>query len=189
MIPRSGAARQRGSTTLIGQVCSARLRRGARDHLSLAVFTAAGEGATGLGARYDSPVGADWGGGAACRDGSDGARVVHVVTLDETAAACPGCGLVLEDVRDQLLCSPHPTGPRGGRPMDVVVTKPTVRPARPRPVWSRSACRGRCRGRCRRSGPLGVVAPGGNGQVVPAGAAAVGTGRTPPRGHRQRRRR
>jgi transposase len=37
----------------------------------------------------------------------DGARVVHVVTASETAAACPSCGVVSSSVRGQVVSSPR----------------------------------------------------------------------------------
>ena len=37
----------------------------------------------------------------------DGARVVHVVTVSETAAACPSCGVVSTSVKGQVATSPR----------------------------------------------------------------------------------
>ena len=37
---------------------------------------------------------------------ADGTRVVHVVTADETAAACPGCGVVSTAVKERVTTSP-----------------------------------------------------------------------------------
>lgn len=37
---------------------------------------------------------------------TDGFRVVHVVTADETAAACPGCGVVSSSVKERVSTSP-----------------------------------------------------------------------------------
>ena len=36
----------------------------------------------------------------------DGTRVVHVATADETAAACPGCGVVSTSVKEHVTTSP-----------------------------------------------------------------------------------
>ena len=36
----------------------------------------------------------------------DGTRVVHVATADETAAACPGCGVVSTSVKEHVKTSP-----------------------------------------------------------------------------------
>jgi transposase len=43
----------------------------------------------------------------------DGTRVVHVVTADEAAAACPGCGVVSSSVKEHVTTSPRdiPYGP------------------------------------------------------------------------------
>lgn len=38
--------------------------------------------------------------------GQDGTRVVHVVTADETAAACPGCGVVSSSVKEYATTCP-----------------------------------------------------------------------------------
>jgi transposase len=47
----------------------------------------------------------------------DGARVVHVVTTDPTAAACPGCGVVSTSVKEQVTTAPRdiPYGEQGLR--------------------------------------------------------------------------
>lgn len=37
---------------------------------------------------------------------ADGTRVVHVVTADEAAAACPGCGVVSRSVKEHTVTSP-----------------------------------------------------------------------------------
>jgi transposase len=37
----------------------------------------------------------------------DGARVVHVITAEETAAVCPGCGVVSASVKERVTTSPH----------------------------------------------------------------------------------
>ena len=37
---------------------------------------------------------------------AEGIRVVHVVTADEAAAACPGCGVVSTSVKEQVRTSP-----------------------------------------------------------------------------------
>jgi transposase len=37
---------------------------------------------------------------------ADGTRVVHVVTADEAAAACPGCGVVSRSVKERTMTSP-----------------------------------------------------------------------------------
>ncbi len=37
---------------------------------------------------------------------ADGTRVVHVVTADDTAAACPGCGVVSTSVKEHVMTSP-----------------------------------------------------------------------------------
>ncbi|MGE5761148.1 MAG: ISL3 family transposase [Gemmatimonadota bacterium] len=37
---------------------------------------------------------------------ADGARVVHVVTADQAAAACPGCGVVSTSVKEHMTTSP-----------------------------------------------------------------------------------
>lgn len=49
---------------------------------------------------------------------ANGLRVVHVVTADETAAACPGCGVVSTSVKERVITSPKdiPYGPH-----DIVV--------------------------------------------------------------------
>ncbi|WP_239656862.1 transposase family protein [Mycobacterium riyadhense] len=36
-----------------------------------------------------------------------GTRVVHVVTAEPTAAACPGCGVVSTSVKEQVTTSPR----------------------------------------------------------------------------------
>jgi len=36
----------------------------------------------------------------------EGARVVHVVTAEEAAAACPGCGVVSTSVKEYVTTSP-----------------------------------------------------------------------------------
>lgn len=38
--------------------------------------------------------------------GDDGARVVHVITAEEAAAACPGCGVVATSVKEYVSTSP-----------------------------------------------------------------------------------
>ncbi|KAA8955108.1 ISL3 family transposase, partial [Mycobacterium sp.] len=38
---------------------------------------------------------------------ADGTRVVHVVTAEETAAACPGCGVVSSSVKERVCTSPR----------------------------------------------------------------------------------
>jgi transposase len=45
--------------------------------------------------------------------GDDGARVVHVVTDESSAAACPGCGVVATSVKEYVSTSPKdiPYGP------------------------------------------------------------------------------
>jgi len=44
---------------------------------------------------------------------ADGARVVHVLTADQAAAACPGCGVVSVSVKEHVMTSPKdiPYGP------------------------------------------------------------------------------
>jgi transposase len=44
---------------------------------------------------------------------ADGTRVVHVVTADEAAAACPACGVVSTSVKARVATSPRdiPYGP------------------------------------------------------------------------------
>jgi transposase len=46
---------------------------------------------------------------------ANGTRVVHVVTADETATACPGCGVVSSSVKEHVTTSPRdiPYGPDG----------------------------------------------------------------------------
>ncbi|MGH3966618.1 MAG: transposase family protein, partial [Mycobacterium sp.] len=49
---------------------------------------------------------------------ADGIRVVHVVTADETAAACPGCGVVSTSVKERVSSSPRDI-PYGQDPIGV----------------------------------------------------------------------
>ena len=39
-------------------------------------------------------------------EGADGTRVVHVVTDDEDAAACPGCGVFSTSVKQRPTTAP-----------------------------------------------------------------------------------
>ncbi|WP_160315083.1 transposase family protein, partial [Mycobacterium heckeshornense] len=48
----------------------------------------------------------------------DGTRVVHVVTADEAAAACPGCGVVSRSVKELVSTSPRDI-PYGEDPITV----------------------------------------------------------------------
>jgi transposase len=48
--------------------------------------------------------------------GSDGVRVVHVVTVDETAAACPDCGVISTSVKASVTTRPKDV-PYGERPV------------------------------------------------------------------------
>jgi transposase len=38
---------------------------------------------------------------------TDGTRVVHVITAKQTAAACPGCGVVSTWVKERVVTSPR----------------------------------------------------------------------------------
>ncbi|MGH3556655.1 MAG: ISL3 family transposase [Mycobacterium sp.] len=38
---------------------------------------------------------------------TDGTRVVHVITAEETAAACPGCGVVSTSVKERVVTTPR----------------------------------------------------------------------------------
>jgi transposase len=57
----------------------------------------------------------------------DGTRVVHVVTDESTAAACPSCGVVSTSVKERVTTSPKDI-PYGEDPIVVRWTK--VSPAR-----------------------------------------------------------
>ncbi|SDY15238.1 hypothetical protein SAMN05661080_02480, partial [Modestobacter sp. DSM 44400] len=49
---------------------------------------------------------------------ADGTRVVHVITEEETAAACPVCGVVSTSVRQRRTTSPRDL-PYGEAPLAV----------------------------------------------------------------------
>ncbi len=63
-------------------------------------------GTTSEARRYDDPVRAAWGTGPT-RRAEDGASVVHVVTDDEAAAACPQCGVFSRSVRQRRTTRPR----------------------------------------------------------------------------------
>lgn len=52
----------------------------------------------------------------------DGARVVHLVTADETAAACPGCGVISSSVKGHAVTRPRDL-PYGQAPVALVWRK------------------------------------------------------------------
>jgi hypothetical protein len=63
-----------------------------------------------------------------------GSRVVHVVTAEETASACPSCGVLSASVKGQA-CS-QPRGPRTPG-LDAAIRQATVRI---RMIVERSTC-------------------------------------------------
>lgn len=52
----------------------------------------------------------------------DGARVVHVVTADETASACPGCGVFSTSVKAYLTTRPKDV-PYGDHPVRLILAQ------------------------------------------------------------------
>ena len=65
------------------------------------------KGTKGCDRRYDIVVRAARSTGGAVERRDDGARVVHVITDEPSAAACPGCGVVSSSVKEYVSTSPR----------------------------------------------------------------------------------